>query len=219
MRKQPAIIAVMFLLLGGGALSACIQPVDPTPAPTPTSPSVVTSPLPPPAQPGNDAAPAASSPSLVQVEQFVQSRGDAALNLSVYYSQGLGQDQVIGFRYENGGGLPCAGWLLFPPVSMGQQPINGGLVCTGDPAQSSFVGWTPFLTSDGQPFTVVVGRVGDPSITAVAAINAGGASVDTFVSNSSFLMLENGVQEIVTATAINAQGNTVIAALPQQVVR
>lgn len=213
-------IFVGIIIVGTFILAGCIKPADPTPAATQPPPVGAVPTQAPGGQPsGAEAGAGAVSPSLTVIEQFVQSRGDSASGLSIFYNQALSQDQVIGFRYENAQALPCAGWLLFPPASAGQQPINGGLVCAADATMSAFAGWTPFLTSDGQPYTVILGRVTVPGVTAVSAVSAAGTSVNTFVSNQGFVMFTSGIQEINTITAINAEGNTVIADVPQQVVR
>jgi hypothetical protein len=223
-RRLSVVISLML------ALAGCIQPVSNTDltktavAPfvpltqaavsTPTNPPVAVATTPPPAAPVG-----ASTPTPVQsvplVEQFIRSRGDMPNNLLVWDERQLGPDLLSGFSYNNLNGLPCTGYLLMASANGAWQPNNGALVCAQQPDTQALSAVTFFLASDGQPYSIVFGRVDDPSVSAIAVVYSDDSSQTVNPVQGGFIVLKPGVVSVSVITAIDALGNTVIPNIPQ----
>lgn len=166
------------------------------------------------AQPGAPATSAAVAPpsgSVPVIDQFLLGRGESPGNLQVWYERQLGTpDYLYGFSYTGANGLPCAGFLLTAPVNGVWQPNNGALACAPQPGIPALASISLFATTDGQPYTIVFGRVEDPAVTAIAVVYADGSNqtVEPFLGG--FLFAAPGLLEASVITAINQQGNTVI---------
>jgi hypothetical protein len=122
---------------------------------------------------------------------------------------------LAGFSYTNGTGLSCAWFVLTSPTAGTQQLTNGALACDPQPGSPALAAVTVLLTSDGQPYTVVFGRVTDPLITAVAVVFSDGNFQTALPSAGGFIVAQPGALAANTITAINQQGNTVIQNIPQ----
>lgn len=198
----------------GVALAGCIQPVEPTALPSPTLQQVQPVNPPPAATSTLDPGAAGAAPVVpTPVVQFLQGRGEVPGDLRVWYDQPQGIDHLYGFSYSNANGLACAGFLL-TAVDPGVAP-NGAIHCAegvGIPAMASV---SLFATTDGQPYTVVFGRVEDPTITVLSIIFSDGSSQPVIPIDGGFLTTVPGVLGANMITAINAQGNTVIDNIPQ----
>ena len=199
-----------------GLLAGCIQPVETEPTPgaqsAPVQPAGPDSAVPAPA--------VGDSASLTPViEQFIRDRGEAPSNLQTWPEQPLGPDLVRGYSFTNAAGAPCVGFLLTAVAGGLQQPINGALVCAPAPDVTALAGVWVFLTSDGQSFTLVFGRVDDPSVSAVAAVFSDGSNRTVNPSLGGFLIAQPGIVDVNVVTAINAEGNTVIANIPLSAAR
>lgn len=157
--------------------------------------------------------PASTSPSMAG--QFIANRGDNPADLQVWYDQPLGPDRLQGFSYTGKSGLPCVGFLLTALTNGVWQPNNGGLVCAAQPGVEGPAAVTFFLTSDGQAYTIVFGRVQNTTVSTVAIVYADGSSQPYIVSAGGFLLIRSGVQSVSRITGINAQGFTVIDNIPQ----
>ena len=150
-----------------GLLAGCIQPVEPEPTPGAQNAPV----QPPGADSAVPAAPAGDSASLLPViEQFIRDRGEEPGNLQTWPEQPLGPDQVRGYSFTNAAGASCVGFLLTAVADGLQQPINGALLCAPAPDVTALASVWVFLTSDGQSFTLVFGRVEDPTVSAIAVV-------------------------------------------------
>ncbi len=180
-----------------------VAPTNPPPAAVTTAPGVV---------PANTPAPAQSQP---MVAQFIRDRGETANNLVVWDERPLGNDQVSGFSYTNAAGLPCAGFLLMANINGAWQPNNGSLICAAQPGVEAQAAVTFFLASDGQPYTVVFGRVENPAVSAVAVVFSDNASQMVNPVMGGFLLIQGGVVSATVITGVDAQGNTVIPNIPQ----
>jgi hypothetical protein len=210
-------------------LAGCIQPVSNTDltktavapfvpltqaaAPVPTSPPVVVT-TPPPAAPVGvgTPAPAQTAP---YVAQFIQGRGDMPNNLVVWDERQLGSDLLSGFSFSNLNALPCTGYLLMALTNGTWQPNNGALVCAQQPGTQALAAVTFFLTSDGQPYSIVFGRVDNPAVSAIAVVYSDNSSQTVSPIQGGFLVLKPGVVSASVITAIDALGNTVIPNIPQ----
>jgi hypothetical protein len=199
------------LLTAVAAISGCIQPastVDLTRtalapfAVAPTNAPVV--------------VPAGATPSpTLLVEQFILSRGEQPNGLQVWYDQPQAFDRLQGFSYMGMTGVPCVGYLLSTMANGVWQPNNGALVCADSPAAEAFAAVTYFLTSTGEPTTIVFGRVMNPAATAVAVVFNDGTSQQTAPQAGGFLVVRPDVVAATVITAINAEGNTIIPNIPQ----
>ncbi len=218
-------LLIVILLVG------CIQPVSeqelaailtsteitytPTLPPTATYPVISTSaplatsaPVEPVAQPTT--AGVTGNPEL---EQFVQSRGHAPNNLVLWNQQMLGPDQLYGFSYTNQNNEPCVGYLLTAFTNGVWQPNNGGLSC-GPVGTEALAGETFFITSDGQTYTIVFGRVDNATVTALAIVYDDASNQTTDPVQGGFIFLKPGVAGSAIITAVDAFGNTVIVSIP-----
>jgi hypothetical protein len=172
----------------------------------PTNPAVA---------PTNPQPTSSANPTITTVAQFVQNRGDTANYLVVWDQRPLGPDQLYGFSYTNLAGLPCAGFLLTGFVNGVWQPTNGGVVCALQAGTQALAGVTPFLTSDGQPYTITFGRIDNSAVTAVALVYEDGSSGSADPLNGGFVFVRTGISGVTTITAIDSLGNTVIPNIPQ----
>lgn len=184
-------------------LTQAVGAVPTNPVIVPTNPAVA---------PVSTAVPASSLP---LIDRFIRDRGDMPNNLVVWDERLLGVDRVAGFSYVNLNGFPCAGFLLSASTSGAWQPNNGALICAPQPGIEAQSAVTFFLTSDGQAYTIVFGRIDNPAVTAIAAIYDDNSSQTVNPSMGGFLILKPGVASVLVITAINAQGNTVIPNIPQ----
>jgi hypothetical protein len=211
-------------------LAGCIQPVSNTDltktavapyvpltqaaVPTPTNPPVVVATTPPPAAPVG-----VSTPAPVQSEplvaQFIRDRGDTPNNLVVWDERQLGPDLLSGFSFGNLNELPCTGYLLLASANGAWQPNNGALVCAQQPDTQALSAVTFFLGSDGQPYSIVFGRVDNPAVSAIAVVYSDNSSQTVNPTQGGFLVLKPGVVSVSVITAIDALGNTVIPNIPQ----
>lgn len=192
-------------------ISGCIQPVSNTDltqtalapfAVVPTTTAIV--------------VPAGATPSpTLLIEQFIVSRGSQPTGLQVWYDQPQAADRLQGFSYTRLDGAPCAGYLLSTAANGVWQPNNGALVCADSSAAEAFAAVTYFLTSTGQPTTIVFGRVTNPDATAIAVVFNDGTSLQTAPQGGGFLVVRPDVVAATVITAINAEGNTVIPNIPQ----
>ncbi len=201
-------IALLALII---MISGCIQPVSTVDltrtalapfAVVPTATSIV--------------IPAGATPSpTLLVEQFILSRGEQPNGLQVWYDQPQAFDRLQGFSYTGMTGVPCVGYLLSTAIGGVWQPNNGALVCADSPATEAFAAVTYFLTSTGDPTTIVFGRVMNPAATAVAVVFNDGTSQQTAPQAGGFLIVRPDVVAATVITAINAEGNTVVPNIPQ----
>ncbi len=202
----PVALLAVTVLVGG-----CIQPVSTVDltrtalAPFAVVPTATSMVIP---------AGATPSPTLL-VEQFIFSRGQQPNGLQVWYDQPQAFDRLQGFSYTGMTGVPCVGYLLSTATSGVWQPNNGALVCADSPAAEAFAAVTYFLTSTGEPTTIVFGRVMNPAATAIAVIFNDGTSQQTAPQAGGFLVVRPDVVAATVITAINAEGNTVIPNIPQ----
>lgn len=210
----------MFLVVLG--MAGCIKPVSTAEPPTATAPVVIQPPTATlaadgiPAAPDAAAAPsdtaaeAAPAPAQPYVEAFVLSRGQAPTDLAVWGDAVLGPDRLIGYSYTGAGSFPCTGFLLVSAAAN-----NGAIACATDPAATALASTSYISTSDGQPYTIVFGRVTDPSITALAVTFDDGSNQSAGPSAGGYMVLHADIVSVVVITAINAEGNTVIDNIPQ----
>jgi len=207
-----------------GLVSGCIQPIETAAPPTVTVPPLENAP--PAAAPTAALDPGAADAGGAQVapeqgtavslvEGFISGRGQTANNLRVWYDQPLGPDQIQGFSYDNASGLPCAGFLATSAASGVIQPTNGAIVCGDQPGIPALAAMWHFPTSDGQPYTLVFGRVEDPAIAAIAVVYSDNTNQMTTPSLGGFLVPQPGILGVNLITAISQEGNTVIDNIPQ----
>jgi len=205
-------------------LAGCIRPAEERSGVTPTVPGA----------PGIAAvAPSVATPTLSSGEPeslplvagadpvtlvtgFIQRRGDQPTNVAIWADQRLEPDQLQAFTYTSATGQPCAGFLL--SAAQGVASDNGAVACA-DLAAGAFAGVTLFLTSDGQPHSIVFGQVFDPTISAIAVIYADGASAQTQPVQGGYAIVTPGIAEVSAITAIDPTGNTVIPSISQSAVR
>lgn len=218
--------SVVVLLIVASALAGCIQPDAVTETPTPTFGGAVIN-QPPATQVSQPVNPPATSPAVVAptpapntvpqgdtalISQLIAARGDAPTSLQVWFDGALGSDHLQGFSYTNQSGLACAGFLLLAFPNGVRQPDldNGAKGCAPQPGIMAIAGVSFLVTTDGQRFTLVFGRVGDPNITAVAAEFADATSTRANPMNGGYLMIKPGVVPVTNVTAIDSFGNTVL---------
>lgn len=210
-------------------LAACIQPLEEveqtqtanallygTPIPTPlpiTQPSVPgVSPTQPPLTNPTAVIVPAGPQGTAQVIQFLQRRGIFANGLTLWYDQLLRVDYLKGFSYTDAVNNPCAGFMIAMQDAFGgwQATETGAVVCADQPAVNAVVATFLFLTTDGQPHTIVFGRVQNPSITAVRVQFDDGSSQTASVSLGGFLVIKEGVAGATTITGLDAQQNVIL---------
>ncbi len=212
-------------LLWGGmltavlALSGCIQPDIVQKWQTETAQAVIMPPTAPPALFTAPAPPPSSATSLppsamAVADQFVRQRGDMPNGLLVWHEGPLGPDHLLGFSYTGAAGTPCSGYLLLAYQNGVWSPNNGATACAAQADALAQAAFTFILTSDGQPYTVVFGRVQNPSVTAVAALYDDGGTFSASVVGGGFMLVRPGVAGPTALTAIDALGNTVITTIP-----
>jgi hypothetical protein len=201
-------IGLSLVILMAVLLSGCIKPVNTTGTPTPTYSFGI------PANPVTSAAPLPPS-SLTLVDAFTRGRGEMPTNLQLWYDQAHGPDRLQGFSYTNASGQICAGFLLAAPVADGWQPNNGAIVCATQPSVQALASTSLFATTDGQPYTIVFGRVEDPTVTAVSVLYSDGSSLSMNPVSGGFLLVAPGILGVNVITAVNQLGNTVIQNIPQ----
>ena len=202
------------------ALSGCIQPnivekwqtetAQAVMMPPTAPPPVFTAPPPPPSSAATSLPPSA----MAVADQFVRQRGDVPANLFVWYEGALGPDHLVGFSYTGMAGTPCSGYVLLAYQAGIWSPNNGATACAPQADAMSQAAFTFILTSDGQPYTTVFGRVQDPTVTAVAAVYDDGGTLSASVVGGGFMLVRPVVVSPTTLTAIDALGNTVITAIP-----
>ena len=201
-------------LLGGGLLAGCIQPVsnaDLTQTALAPYAAFAT-----PTGAAREAGGVVATPAPdALVGQFIASRGQTPASLQIWYDQLREPDRLQGFSYTGAGGVPCAGFLLTALLNGVWQPNNGALVCAESPAAEALAAVTFFLTSDQQAYTIVFGRVLDPTVTAIAVQFSDGNSQQATPQAGGFLLVRPGVAGANVITAINAEGNTVFPNIPQ----
>lgn len=161
--------------------------------------------------PTTNAAPAVDP----AVEQFVLSRGQTPNGLQIWYSSPLGPDRLQGFSYAGADGLPCAGFLLTSFANNTWTPTNGALICASQAGTVALAGVTFIATTDGAFYTMVFGRVENPTVTAVAVVYSDGTNQPISPSMGGFLLVKPGTLGVNTITAVDMQGNTVIPNIPQ----
>ncbi len=200
-----------------GVLAGCIQPVDETePGATPTGVGAAPAAAPVTDPDAGVAEQPPATSSYPEVEQFIQSRGQVPGNLQVWYQQPLDSDRLYGFSYSIVGGLPCAGFVLTALTQGVWQPVNGALLCAEQPAIQALASDARlFATSDGGFYTVIFGRVEDPTISSVAVIYNDASTQNVNIFMGGFLFVKPGVFSATLITAINAEGYTVIDNIPQ----
>lgn len=214
-------IGILTLVAVGAA--GCIRPIETVAPPTPTVPAAAPPPTatvavePAPAGgeeavPPVDTAPEAQEPAPAQAsaEAFVTGRGQIPADLQVWGDAPLGPDRLIGFSFTGADGLPCTGFLLISAAAN-----NGAIACALDPAVPSLASVSYISTSDGQPYTIAFGRAGDPAITAIAVVFDDGSSQSVAPNLGGFMVLHPDIFSVVSITAVNAEGNTVIDNIPQ----
>lgn len=214
--------AVLAAMIGLAlVLAGCIQPiseVDQTKtaqatmgfAPFSGAPSAT----PPPVIAGPDAAASATAaPQLpVLIDQFVRGRGDAPSSLQVWHDAQQGIDRLVGFSYSGLAGAPCAGFVvLASPGGVWQLTDSGALFCTSNPSAEAFAANTFFLTSEGQPNTIVFGRVNNTSVSTVRVLFDDGNSQAANVAMGGFLIVKPGVASPTTLIGVDAQGNVILS--------
>jgi len=208
-----------------GLLAGCIQPAEERSGATPTVPAApgIVAIAPPAATPTLSSGEPESPPLIAGVDPaalvtgFIQRRGDQPSNVTIWADQRLEPDQLQAFTYTGAAGEPCAGFLL--SAVQGAPSDNGAVACADDPTAGAFAGVTLFLTSGGQPYSIVFGQVFDPTIAAVAAVYADGASAQTQPVLGGYALVTPGIAEVSLITAIDPTGNTVIPSIPQSAVR
>jgi hypothetical protein len=201
-----------------GLLAGCIQPDKTAEPPTPTIQPGGIVPLaqtPPGVVPTTGSVPTGVQPSFTVIDQFIRGRGETPADLQIWYEQPRGPDQLHGFSYTNANGLPCAGFLLTALVNGTWTPNNGAILCAPQLGVNGLASVLLFATTDGQPYTIVFGRVEDPSVTAVAVIYSDSTNQSVAPFLGGFLFVKEGVLGVNTITAINSEGNTVIPNIPQ----
>jgi len=208
-------LGLMILLLTG-VLVGCIQPDSTPDSPTATAPAagVVNPPMNTVVVPTPTVGSVAPPP-VTLVDQFLQQRGETASNLQIWYDQPQGPDQLQGFSYTNASGLPCAGWMLTALIGGVWQINNGALLCPPQPGLTALASVSLFATTDGQPYTIVFGRIEDPTITAIAIVYSDASSDTKNPALGGFLAVRSGILSVNTITAIDQLGNTVITNIPQ----
>lgn len=216
--RRVALAAMIGLAL---VLAGCIQPiseVDQTKTAQATMGfvpfSAAPSATPPPVDAGSDAAASATAaPQLpVLIDQFVRGRGDAPGSLQVWHDAQQGIDRLVGFSYNGLSGTSCAGFaVLASPGGVWQLTDSGALFCTVDPSAEAFAANTFFLTSDGQPNTIVFGRVNNASVSTVRVLFDDGNSQAVNVAMGGFLVVKPGVASPTTLIGVDAQGNVILS--------
>ncbi len=219
------LVSVCLLAL---VLAGCIQPIDevdqtktaqatmgfaPVSLPTQTP---ATQPATSPAETGMDVATVTPVPEVPQqVEQFVRLRGDMPNDLALWGDQLRGPDRLVGFSYTGAAGVPCVGYLLLTSADGGWRATDSGaLTCAQATPVETLAANTFILTTDGQPNTLVFGRLQDPAVTQVQVTFDDGSSESGPVASGGFLVIKPGVASPTAIAGLDAQGNPVLPDIP-----
>lgn len=189
-------------------LSACVQPIEPTPIPAPT---VASSPTPP-------AAPVTGAtfpPELIS-NWLLQNFGLAATNLNLFTQLQVGPDNVVGYTFLDATGQTCAGFVLVTPAP--PTIWNGDLRCVpvGNPV---IVAPLLFALTNNEIYVAVYGYI-DPAVApnagGVAATFPDGGSITQLLTESGFVMLRQGLQFPNLLYVIDTSGNSLLDPIPIQ---
>lgn len=205
----------LLLLIVCSVLTSCIQPDA---APTATfAPELVNPVAAPTLTPVGGLSSEISPGDTSLVLQLILQRGDTPSGLVVWYDMPLGPDRLQGFAYTNQNNTLCTGFLLmaYPNGVRQSQNDNGAKGCEVQSGLGGLAGASMLVTSDGQPHTLVVGRVLDATVNAVAAEFSDGTSLPATPVSGNFMIVKSGLAQIVNVTAIDALGNFVMISVPQ----
>lgn len=213
-----SIRAASLILLGGLLLlTGCIQPIGEVDQ-TRTAQATLGIFGVPPTQPTAALVPAANTPiapTRSAEEQFVLNRRDVPGNLAVWYAQALGPDMLRAFSYVGQTGTPCAGYVvLIQAGGAWQLTDNGALVCAAQPAAETVAATMLFLLSNGEPQTIVFGRVMTPSVSAVSVTFDDGTVQAAAVLAGGVVLVRPGVTGVTSMVGLDAQGNVVLPSIP-----
>lgn len=215
-------IGLCLIVIIGALLAGCIRPDEvEQPVATPTLPSApAVEPLEAPVptlSSGEPVSPPLAVDPLTLIAQFIQRRGDVPSNITIWTDQRLEPDQLQAFTYSGAAGEPCAGFLL--SAVPGTPSDNGAVACAEDLAAGAFAGVTLFLTSDGQPYSIVFGQVFDPTVSAITVIYTDGSSASAPPVQGGYVLVTPGIAEVSAIIGVDPAGNTVIPNVPQSAVR
>ncbi|MCD4684452.1 MAG: hypothetical protein K8S97_00760 [Anaerolineae bacterium] len=189
-------------------------PSTPTPLPLPTTqpPVAGINPTQPPVTNPTAVSVPASPQGTAQVLQFLQRRGIYANGLMLWYDQQQRADFLKGFSYTDAANNPCAGFVIAAQDAYGgwQATESGAVVCATQPTANAVAASFLFLTSDGQPHTIVFGRVQNPSVTLVSVLFDNGSSQIVSVTSGGFLVVQEGVAGATTVNGLDAQQNVIL---------
>lgn len=211
---------ILMLIVLGLVLTGCIQPISevdqtktmqatlgffPVSGQSPTF--IASTPIPGPNT--GDVAAATAVPQLpAQVTQFISGRGDVSANLQIWYDAQRGIDRFVGFSYTGSAG-PCAGFLVLASANGAWQLTeSGALYCA--PTADGFAANTFVLTSDGQPNTIVFGRVEQAAVSVVQVVFDDGSTEVVSVTSGGFLIVKSGVTSPTSVIGADGQGNIVL---------
>lgn len=214
-RRATLAVALSVVLV----LAGCIQPIGEvdqtktavvlTYGPSTLTPLPTTQPAVPAANPTQPPAvnpPPASPQGVAQVQTFLQNRGIIANGLTLWYDMPQRSDYLKGFSYTDAANNPCAGFVIAALIGGGWQATeSGAVVCATQPAADAVAASFLFLTSDGQPHTIVFGRVQNPAVAAVNVLFDDGSSQTVAVMSGGFLVVKEGVAGATAVSGLDAQ--------------
>lgn len=179
--------------------AACVQPIQPTPTPAPPSPTPFISPTPPPTV--EPVLPTNNISAWIQ-----QNFGVGVQTLQLFTQFEVGPDTMVGYTFLNPGGQTCVGWAL--------TTLDGSTVWNADfrcaQASTTVVGSSVLALTNNEFYVAVFGYVDPatiPNANAMAAVFPNGESVNTFLTQNSFVQLRQGLDFPTRVVIIDAGGN------------
>jgi hypothetical protein len=227
--RRARLVVVLSVAL---VLAGCIQPIAevdqtktavvltygpsmPTPLPT-TQPQVpVSNPTQPPVVIPTAVSAPVSPQGTVQVQTFLQRRSILANGLTLWYDMPQRADYLKGFSYTDAANNPCAGFVVAALIGGGWQATeSGAVVCAAQPTADAVAASFLFLTSDGQPHTIVFGRVQNPAVAAMNVLFDDGSSQTVAVISGGFLVVKEGVAGATMVSGLDAQQTIIMPNIP-----
>lgn len=181
-------------------IAACVQPIEPTPIPSPTILPSATPPV-----PATDTAPT-FPPQAISL--WIQTNlGDTVNNIDLFTEFQAGPDHIIGFTYQNAADDTCAGFVL---TTLATSTIwNGDRRCAPR-GTAVIVAPLVFALTNNEFYVATYGWI-NPDVVAnaggVAIQFPDGSSVNQLLISNGFVILRQGLDFPTQLVVADTNGN------------